>query len=234
MNTRLPAKLVMEFIGTFALCFVGIMAINQLGASGRLGLVGIALAHGLILGIMISAAMQTSGGHFNPAVTFGFLVTGKMKPREGIAYIIAQLLGSIVASVAVWGIYGCTTEGLKVVAGGTPDLAPGILPLAGVLTEIILTFFLVFAVWGTAADPRAHNVGVFAIGLTVAADILAGVPVTGASMNPARSFGPTLIGGFANPALWANHWIYWVGPLIGGALAACIYYSILWPRDERK
>ena len=100
------------------------------------------------------------------------------------------------------------------------------------LAEIIATIFLVGAVWGTAADPRARNVGGFAIGLTVAADILAIGPITGASMNPARSFGPTLVA--YRPELWQYHWIYWVGPLVGAGIAAITYHLVLWPRDTSR
>ena len=156
MPVRLGACLVAEFVGTFALCFVGIMAIHS-GA----GLAAIAPAHGLILSIMITAAMPTSGGHFNPAVTFGFLITGKIKPTAGIAYIVIQLLAGTIAALAVYAMFGGGETGTRVVAMGTPAVAtdPSTHALmfslpAALLAEIIATFFLVFAVWGTAADPR--------------------------------------------------------------------------------
>lgn len=237
MPVRLGACLLAEFVGTFALCFVGIMAIHS-GA----GLVAVALAHGLILSIMVSATMQTSGGHLNPAVTFGFLITGKIKPPAAIAYIVIQLLAGTIAALAVYAMFGGGEAGARVVAMGTP--AVGYDPLthawlypawAALLAEVIATFFLVFAVWGTAADPRARNVGGFAIGLTVAADILAVGPITGASMNPARSFGPTLVASLLPDShLWSTHWIYWVGPLIGASVAAVAYHLILWPRDPKR
>jgi MIP family channel proteins len=237
MLVRLGACLVAEFVGTFALCFVGIMAIHS-GA----GLVAIALAHGLILAIMVTAAMPTSGGHFNPAVTFGFLITGKIKLSAAIAYMVIQLMAGTIAALMVYAMFGGGEIGAHVVAMGTPAVATDAMthqllvsPAAALLAEVIASFFLIFAVWGSAADPRARNVGGFAIGLTVAADILAIGPITGASMNPARSFGPTLVASFQpGSGVWTMHWIYWVGPLLGGGLAAIVYHLILWPRDPKR
>jgi glycerol uptake facilitator-like aquaporin len=120
----------------------------------------------------------------------------------------------------------------ELVARGTPQFDPALIsPAAAMVLEVILTFFLVFAIWGSAADPRARNVGGMAIGFAVALDILAGGPLTGASMNPARSFGPALV---ANQSkLWAQQWVYWVGPILGGVGAACVYHLFIWPRDEK-
>jgi aquaporin Z len=188
----------------------------------------IALAHGLVLSVMVTAAMPTSGGHINPAITIGFLITGKIKPAAGIAYIVIQLTGGVVAALTVLALWG-PDIGTAIIREGTPQLAADVRPISGLLAEIIATFFLAFAVWGTAADPRARNVGGFAIGLTVAFDILAFGPLTGASMNPQRSFGPTLV---ADGILWKHHWLYWVGPIIGACLGALVYHVILWPRDR--
>jgi aquaporin TIP len=228
---RLGAALLAEFIGTFALTFVGMLAISHAGA-GNVGLLVVALAHGLILSTMVTAAMPTSGGHFNPAVTFGFLITGKIKAPAAVSYIVIQLLGSTVAAMAV---YALANGDMAVVANGTPQFGEGVRVSSAVLAEIIATGLLVIAVWGSAADPRARDVGGFAIGLTVAADILAIGPITGASMNPARSFGPTLVAGFSQySGLWKTHWVYWVGPLVGAGIAALAYHLILWPRDTRR
>src|SRR2546423_1388543 len=120
MPVRLGGALVAEFIGTFALCFVGILSIHH--APGNGGLVLVALAHGIILSTMVSAAMHTSGAHFNPAVTFGFLVTGKIKVPAAISYIVIQLLGGTVAALAVYVIFGGGSDGAKVVLGGTPNI----------------------------------------------------------------------------------------------------------------
>jgi aquaporin TIP len=232
MPVRLGAALVAEFVGSFALTFVGILAIHH--SAGSLLLV--ALAHGLILSVMVSATMHTSGGHFNPAVTFSFLLTGKIKPVGAISYIVIQLLAGLAAALLVYSIYGGGEQGALVVFNGTPTTAKGTLTTAAFACEIVATFFLTFVIWGTAADPRARNVGGFAIGLVVAADILAFGPLTGASMNPQRSFGPTLIGSWAanGGQLWTNHWIYWLGPLIGASLAALVYRLALWPSDTTR
>jgi len=226
MPVKLGASLVAEFVGTFALCFVGILAIHHSGGN----LLLVALAHGLILATMISATLQTSGGQFNPAVTASLMVTGKIKLLDGLAYIFIQLLAGTVAAVACLALYGA-----KTVYEGTPAFDPEKVSVGqALLAEGIVTFFLVFAVWGTAADPRARNVGGFAIGLTVAANILAVGPLTGASMNPARSFGPTLVAAL-DPSFsrWSQHWVYWVAPLAGGILAGAVYHVVLWPRDKR-
>jgi MIP family channel proteins len=234
MPVRLGAALVAEFVGSFCLTFIGIMAIHaSAGMPGGVGLIAVAIAHGLALAIMVTACMPTSGGHINPAITVGFLITGKIKPVAGIAYIVLQCLGGVVAALAVYVIFGGDMKGAQVVLDGTPHISvsSGI----ALMCEIIATFFLGFAVWGTAADPRARDVGGFAIGLTIAMDVLAVGPLTGASMNPQRSFGPTLIASFSDngAALWATHWIYWVGPIVGASLAALVYNLALWPRTPR-
>jgi len=225
MQIRLGAALVAEFVGSFALTFVGILAIRW--ADGWL--VNIALAHGLILAVLVSACLPTSGGHINPAITVGFLLTGKIKPVAGIAYIVIQLIGGVAAALAVLALFG-PDAGEKAVVAGTPSLAAGVTPSVALLAEIIATFLLAFVVWGTAADPRARNVGGFAIGLVVAANILAVGPISGASMNPQRSFGPTLVAGSAE--LWKHHWIYWVGPIVGAGLASLVYHLVMWPRQR--
>ncbi len=214
---------VAEAIGTFALCFIGAGAIilNQ-KTGGAVGLIGIALAHGLILSVMISAMGHVSGGHFNPAVTIGFMVTKKTDSGTGIAYIISQLVGGTVAGILLRIIF--TADVWQKVNLGTPTLASDVSFGMGILIEIILTFFLVTVIWGSAVDDRHPDVGGFAIGLTIAADILMGGPLTGASMNPARTFGPALAGGGFDGV---NHLVYWIGPVIGGVAAALVYNNIL-------
>ncbi len=214
--------LLAEAIGTFALCFVGAGAII-----GNVGLVGVALAHGLILSVMISALGPVCGGHFNPAVTIGFMVTGKQEPKMSILYIIAQLVG---ASIAGWilTIIFSPDVWMKVKLG-TPSVASGVSFGTAILIEIILTFFLVTSIWGTAVDKRKPDIGGFGIGLTVAADILIGGPLTGASMNPARTFGPALAGGGFDGM---NHLVYWIGPIVGGVLAAVIYKNFFMISDD--
>ncbi|HEV8539275.1 MAG TPA: aquaporin [Bacteroidota bacterium] len=212
----LSQKLTAEAIGTFTLTFVGVCAICMNAG----GLVGIALAHGLAIAVMISAMGHISGGHFNPAVTLGVLAGGKMKLNEAIPYIIAQLVGAVVAAgAAKFIVPAAMAEAAKL---GTPIPAPEIGYGAAILTEIILTFFLVLVVYGTAIDHRAPKVGGLFIGLTVALDILGGGPISGASMNPARSFGPALVGGY-----WDMHIVGWIGPIIGGMIAGVLYSKFL-------
>jgi len=210
-----------EFIGTFALIFVGVGSIaGDFLNGGHTGLAGIALAHGLTIAVMISATAAISGGHLNPAVTIGLLSAQKIKVTQAVNYIAAQCLGGIVAAALLKICIPATA--LAAVNMGTPALAPGITVGMGLLTEIILTFFLVFVVYGTAVDHRAPKVGGLFIGLTVTLDILIGGPITGAAMNPARHLGPALLGGGLD-----NLWLYWVGPVIGGILAALCYNKFL-------
>ena len=221
-NRNLPRQCVAEAIGTFALIFIGVGAIYNLGAIPG-GLLGIALAHGLTIAVMVSATAGISGGHLNPAVTFGLLVGGKISLKDSIAYWIAQLAGATAA-----GFLCVSLLGTAAVAGGTPDISttllsvPVVSTLQAIIIEAVLTFFLVFVVYGSAVDARAPKIGGLAIGLTVALDILFGGPLTGAAMNPARTFGPALASGH-----WNNHLVYWIGPMLGGLMAGLIYGRFL-------
>ena len=213
---------VAEFLGTFALCFIGAGSIctNQ-WTSGAVGLVGIALAHGTVLAVMISALGHISGGHFNPAVTIGVLSVNKMEGSKAFAYIIAQLAGAVAAGYLLRGIV--PEQVWQPVHLGTPGLNQGISVIQGVILEIVLTFFLVLTVFGTAVDPKGSGNAIagFGIGTVLVFDILVGGPVTGASMNPARTFGPALASGF-----WDHHLLYWIGPIVGGVLAGSLYSSV--------
>ncbi len=210
-----------EFIGTFALIFVGVGAIaGNLMNGGQTGLVGIALAHGLTIAVMVSATAAISGGHLNPAVTVGLFFAKKIDSLNTIGYVLAQCLGAIAAACLIKAVVPAGI--LKVINMGTPALANEVTVAMGLITELILTFFLVFVVYGTAVDPRAPKVGGLFIGLTVALDILIGGPLTGAAMNPARHLGPALLGGGLQ-----NLWLYWLGPILGGILATFTYQRIL-------
>lgn len=215
-----------EFIGTFALCFIGAgsICIAQLmeGKVTNAGLVGIALAHGCVLAVMISAMGHISGGHFNPAVTVGALVGGKIKGPMAGAYVASQLIGGAVAGYFLLGVFPESVW--KPVNLGTPGLGSGVSMGTGIFVELVLTFFLVLVVYGTAIDERGtwKAIGGFGIGFTVLCDILMGGPLTGASMNPARTFGPGLAAGY-----WDNHIVYWIGPLLGGVLAGLLYGRFL-------
>ncbi len=210
---KLFPSLVAEFIGTFTLIFVGVFAIHNSGGD----LLMVALAHGLAIAVMVSAFGHISGGHLNPAVTLGALVGGKIDLKDGLLYVVSQLAGATVAAFAASLIV--STE---MVAAGTPVLAEGVSTGAGIALEAILTFFLVIVVFGTGIDSRGPRIGGLAIGLTVALDIMAGGPITGAAMNTARNFGPALVSGN-----WSNHLVYWVGPLLGGAVAGLVYSKVM-------
>ena len=211
---------VAELVGTFAFFFIGAGAIVTDAYAGGVGLLGIALAHGLMLAIMVTVFGPTSGGHFNPAVTIGFLVTRRISPVLAAVYITAQLVGGTLAGLALRAVF--PDQAWKLVHLGTPALHPGLSFGTGVLVEALLTGFLLLAVFGTAVDARAPRIGGFGIGLTVMVDILLGGPLTGAAMNPAREFGPALASGF-----WDNWGVYWIGPILGGIVAALLYEYVI-------
>lgn len=215
MNKFRP--LLAEFIGTFALIFVGIGATKTAGHD----VLAIALAHGLTIAAFASATMHISGGQLNPAVTFGLVCGGHLSVGTAIRYWIAQCLGGISAALICLGMFG-----RDVVVNGTPQLGINLTPMQGILVEAILTFFLVFVVHGTAVDERGpRRVAGLVIGATVTLDILFGGTLTGAAMNPARVLGPAIAAGF-----WKAHYIYWIGPLLGGALGGLVYRLLI----ERK
>jgi glycerol uptake facilitator-like aquaporin len=182
-----------EFIGTFALTFVGAGAI----ANGQAGLVGVALAHGVAIMTMIYALGHISGIHINPAVTVGVWLGGKLKASDAIAYIIAQVLGATVAGFLLLMVFGDPS---------------------------VKTFFLVMVVWGAAVDGRTAGPAVgLAIGLTVTMDILMGGPITGAAVNPARYTGTAIAAGHLS-----EFYVYWIGPLLGGAVAGLLYSQLFY------
>jgi MIP family channel proteins len=213
-----------EFLGTFYLCFAGIAAIlsNTQAVGGMSGLLGIALAHGIALSIAVHVFGGESGAHFNPAVTSGFLVTGRIKPDLAVAYVIAQLAGATTAAGVCRVIF--PAEAVAATTLGLPLPAPWASTGVILLAEFVMTYLLMTSIYGTAVDDRgrAVKIGGFGIGLTVAIDILAGGAVTGASMNPARSFGPAL-----EMMHWEWHWAYWVAPIAGACAAALVYDHVL-------
>jgi MIP family channel proteins len=224
-NIRAPLA---EFIGTFFLCFAGIAAIlgGTQAVGSNIGLVGIALAHGLALSVAIAAFGGVSGGHLNPAVTAGMLATGRITAPSALTYVIAQLAGATTAALicrAVFPEAAVAQANLGIPLPGGPWVTTSTL----LLMEFVMTFLLMIAVFGAAIDTRgqAVKIGALAIGLTVTFDILAGGPVTGASMNPARSFGPALVQGF-----WQWHWAYWVAPIAGAVVAALVYDRVILDR----
>ncbi len=231
------SKLTAEAVGTFALCFVGAGAICMATheGAGYAGLIGVAAAHGLILSIGVSAAMNVSGGHLNPAVTCALLVTKRIDFLSAVQYIIAQLVGGVIAGVFVYFIFNgmSTASGQPVVeaaALGTPNFNEDKLsaPVAAII-EILMTFLLIYAVFGTAVDPRAPKIGGWGIGLTVAACIFVGGPLTGAALNPARCFGTGVVAALTGnlDTFWAQQWVYWAGPIAGGVIAGMLYEKLI-------
>jgi len=216
-----------EFLGTFFLCFAGIGAILSgtpaVGAGG--GIVAIALAHGIALSVAVAAFGGISGAHFNPAVTIGMAVTRRIGPAAAGVYIVAQLLGATVAALACRAIFPMEAVVQGALGVPLPQAWVGVGSI--ILAEAIMAFLLMTAIFGTAVDARgaAVKIGGFGIGLTVTFNILAAGAITGASMNPARSFGPALVSG-----IWSFHLYYWIGPIIGAVLAALLYDRVLLDR----
>jgi aquaporin Z len=185
-------------------------------------LIGIAAAHGFVIAVMVSALGHISGGHFNPAVSTALLVTRKLKPVDWVAYVVVQLVGATVAALALSVLYD---KVVKDATGlGTPSLAAGHTTGQGLLLEGILTFFLVFTVFAVAVDGRGafKIVAGLPIGFVIFFDILMGGPMTGGAMNPARWFGPALVSGN-----WSNGWLYIIGPIVGGIIAALVYELVV-------
>ncbi|KAK7311778.1 hypothetical protein RJT34_10127 [Clitoria ternatea] len=223
--------LVVEFIATFLFVFVGVgssMVVDKLGGDALVGLFAVAVAHALVVAVMISAA-HISGGHLNPSVTLGLLAGGHITVFRSILYWIDQLLASAAASYLLYYLSGGQTTPVH-------TLAKGVGYVQGVVWEIVLTFSLLFTVYATMVDPKKGALAGIGPTLVGFVNILAGGAYSAASMNPARSFGPALVTGN-----WTDHWVYWVGPLIGGGLAGYIYETFFidrshvpLPRDEES
>jgi len=230
-----------EFIATALFVLIGTGAVVSArsaleGGNSASFIVAVALAHGLAIALLVAATAKISGGHINPAVTFAAAMTGKIKISTGALYVAAQLAGAIVGSLILKTIIAGPMEGnlgahaLNVYNGSggllSSDVGDG--TGAGLLVEGALTFVLVFVVFATAMDPKGlAHLAPFAIGMAVLVDHLIGIPLTGASMNPARSLGPAVAANF-----WTDHWVYWLGPLIGAGIAALVYEFVFMERDE--
>jgi MIP family channel proteins len=228
----LGQKAVAEALGTFLLTFIGagaIIATQYLSSPSQSypGLIVVALGTGLALAIAVSATMNTSGGHINPAVTLGMLVTKRISLRNALIYIVAQIAGAVIAGYLLFAVYPSATG--SAVNWGAPSLGGNTSVAQGILLEAVMTFFLLFAVFGTAVDPKAPKIGGFGIGLTVAIDIMAGGPFTGAEMNPAKAIGPEIA------SLYFQDWyVYWIGPIVGGIIAALLYEYVILRHQQMK
>lgn len=222
MKESLSKALLAEFVGTFALIFVGAGA----GALGLGGLVGVALAHGLVVTGFIYTYGHLSGTHINPAVTLALLVAGKVDGMRAASYIVFQIAGGIGGALALRYVLGGSETGLGATvlargleAGGTTI---DVTPAAGFLVEALLTFFLVNAIFNTAVSGKGGNLSGLAIGLTLIFCILVGGPLTGAALNPARTLGPAFATGN-----FADLWLYLTAPVTGAAAAALLYRGVL-------
>ncbi|TVU04012.1 hypothetical protein EJB05_50428 [Eragrostis curvula] len=207
-----------ELVLTFLFVFIGVGAAITAGKSpgGDAELTAVALGQALVVAVIATAGFHISGGHVNPAVTLSLAVGGHITLFRSSLYIVAQLLGSSVACVLLrWLTGGLATP--------VHMLADGVGPIQGVVAEVVFTFSLLFVIYAAIVDPRklAPGIGPLLTGLLVGANTIAGGALTGASMNPARSFGPALAAG-----VWTHHWVYWVGPLTGGPLAVLVYESV--------
>ena len=209
-------KLIVEFIGTLTLIFIGAGAGAVSGS-----LVAVALAHGLVIVALAFSMGDISGLHINPAVTIGLASGGKISWGEAGGYIVAQLLGGIVGAVLLVVVLG--QPGAAGDLGNTV-LASGVSPVQGLIVEIILTFFLVHTIYHAAVYGKAGNFAPLAIGLTLVFSIMMGGNLTGASLNPARTLGPAIMSASVFP--WDQIWIYIAGPVIGGILASIVHRLI--------
>ncbi len=228
-----PARVkawVAEAVGTFALVFSGVLSISAIHIvnpiSGDIStnapplntLTSLGLAYGLALAVMVAALGPVSGGHFNPAVTFGFVITGRTPVLTGVAYVAAQLAGAVAATLLITNLFNEAA-----VFDTTPDLGPHTSYKAGIALEAVATFFLVLVVFaGDVAGRGPRSVYALYTGLAVALGVMALWPLTGAALNPARAFGPAVAS-----AHWTNHAVYWIGPLLGGGAAALLQHFFL-------
>jgi MIP family channel proteins len=224
--TSLIRRALAEAFATFGFVFLGVgAAVASFFPGVSYGLLGIALVHGLAIAVMISATMAISGGHVNPAVTVGLFVARRISAGTAVAYVIAQLIGAVLAALAIKGLL--PSHVVRAAAVGAPVIANSLTFVQAVLLEAVLTFFLVSAVFGTCVNPDAPRIGGLGVGLVIFADIMVAGTMTGAMMNPARAFGPALVSG-----VWTGHLAYWLGPILGAVIAGLLWDRLLLPRHQ--
>jgi len=225
VNVQTLRPLAAEFVGTALFVFLGAGSVVANAASGNaLGVLGTALAHGVGLAIIVTMTMAISGGHINPAVSVALWLAKKIDSRTLGLYVVAQLVGAIVGALLVKAFFPAGAS--RVTSLGTPQLSGTLGLFDGIALEALMTFFLTSAVFGTAVSPQAPKVGGFGIGLAVFVCALTGGALTGAAMNPARAFGPALVAWD-----WHGQAVYWIGPVLGAAVAAALWKYVLLPRD---
>lgn len=230
-----PRAWLAEAIGTYALVFFGPLAITvavaMFGLSmGPDALLIISFAHGAVIGIMVYVFGHVSGTHINPAVTIAMMATKRLSVKDGGPYIAFQLIGAILASATLAAIIPTYASQVNYgVQGGPSEFLEGSATAAFVV-EIILTFFLLTTIYMVAVHKKAApGFAGIAIGGMIFLLHLVGVPLTGASMNPARTFGPALVSGY-----WDFHWVYWAGPIIGALIAAFVMNYIFARKAEKE
>lgn len=222
-----------EFVGNVLFILIG-----SLSASSSGGVLPVAVAHGFTIFILVASMGHISGGHYNPAVSLGVFISGNLGIVATLLYMISQLSGGFVGSLFFRAVTAANTTTFEDWGGGATLPSPAFNAGSWVVCEFLLTFFLVNTVLNAAVDPaNGTPLAPLAIGATVMVDILAGGSISGASMNPARSLGPaiaySIFGSNDVSRVWTNHWIYWVGPLAGGAVAGLLYHSILAEKSHR-
>lgn len=226
IGTNMVRAGVAEMLGTFLLVFTG-TAVAVSGALGRTiagepaNSLAVALAFGLVLVALVSTLGHVSGAHLNPAVTLALAVTGKFPWRYTTAYIAAQLVGALLASLSVWGVFGEPARSDAALGATIPATTAGTGQV--LLVEALITFLLVLVIVSVATDDRVASAAVGpAIGFALAAAVLVGGPVSGGAVNPARAIGPEIVSG-----TFTGWWAYIIGPVVGAVLAALVYDRVL-------
>lgn len=210
-------KYLAEAFGTCALVLIAAGSVLANAQTNALGTVGIALAHGLGIAAVLYGVWHVSGGHLNPAVTVALWATGRMKTLTALGYVVAQLVGAVIAALLLKTMFAGVSPQYYL---GDTTLGASVTPGMGILVEAVFTFLLVWTVFGTMVDKKAASgFGALAVGLIIGVGVMLSLGLTGGAMNPARSFGPALISSH-----WDTHYVYWVGPLVGGLLAGFIYH----------
>ncbi|CAH1402036.1 unnamed protein product [Nezara viridula] len=221
---ELLKALLAEFIGTFFITYFGCMSCINLGNLISLkSIVLIALTFGFVVMVSVQALGHVSGGHFNPAVTVGFMVVTSIPVIRGLFYLLVQSLGAVIGALVLMGVTPSESRGKLGLTSVTVKVEQAL------VVEFVLGFFLVLVVFGVSdkKKPLAKPAAALAVGLTVAGGHLSSIQYTGASMNPARSLGPAVVSNN-----WENLWVYWIGPILGGICAALLYFFILKAKDS--
>jgi MIP family channel proteins len=224
VNSNSLRPLAAEFLGVTIFVFLGAGSVVANGmTTGGLGPVGVALAHGLAMALIVTATLSISGGHINPAVTFGLWIAKKVDGRTAVGYVVAQLLGAMLGAALLRFCF--PGPSVRAMSYGTPLLSATTTLWHGVGLEALTTFFLVSAVFGTIVSKDAPRMGGFGVGIAIVVGALLAGPATGAAMNPARAFGPAIVS-------WtlSGQAVYWIGPLLGALIAALVWTRVLSPK----